>query len=635
MREGRARTSRRVLPAALLTLALLSCDALTGTAPKPPSGPAGEVARHIAALVAPNADVTDQPFEELLAKLDLAKTHGSGADQIVDQIRKTRAAVAEARASARALGGRKVASLARSVGAFSIPHFAHQLAFGLDELTKKNQAYRYPLNPYTKTDSGDKTFTTTTLTVTEIFSGEGSKVTGTVRWSYSTITIETGTGATVVHITDERELIGTIDVCPGADGGVPATLKVTSTIVAQQPGATTTRKSNGSSEFQGKVDDQASLRSVTQKQKVESSSQSTSGDGGYRAEHGATWNAGANGFIGGLDIGSITGSVTTVGITSAADAARAAGWDVALDAYALEPSFQKAQDLWRRGRCVVVVAPDYNAETPINAEQQNESQHDEAVDPSSETKFSVNLKHRFAGGAMSAPITASLASGQKALEPSRLESSGSLTYKAPDEEDKKATAKLQSTSKRGIGTLILDFHTGGGLTLTITGEVRGNSSQLGTVRVLDTVRIGPVQFKKTMGDVWEGEGTWTADTSSYTTVAGTSDTCTGKENGKVTLMATLETRGDKKIWVIDPLMAIAEGQGSQECVSSLGDQTLRGVTIPGKRTYESTGDAAALFIGNLTTFTVPAEGGTVRLHGSQSGPGGSWTSDGSARAQTK
>jgi len=63
-------------------------------------------------------------------------------------------------------------------------------------------------------------------------------------------------------------------------------------------------------------------------------------------------------------------------------------------------------------------------------------------------------------------ITTAL-SGTKTLEPNKLESSGSLTYKAPDEDDKKATAKLQSTSKRGIGTLVLDARRDG------SEEIRG------------------------------------------------------------------------------------------------------------------------------------------------------------------
>ena len=99
-------------------------------------------------------------------------------------------------------------------------------------------------------------------------------------------------------------------------------------------------------------------------------------------------------------------------------------------------------------------------------------------------------------------------------------------------------------------------------------------------------------------------------------------------------MATVETRAGKKVWVIDPADAITEGEGTMTCQSSLGDQTLRGVTIPGKRTYDSNGEAAELFMGNLEPFTLPADGGTVRVHGtSGSGPSGSFTSDGTATAK--
>jgi hypothetical protein len=263
---------------------------------------------------------------------------------------------------------------------------------------------------------------------------------------------------------------------------------------------------------------------------------------------------------------------------------------------------------------------------------QQKPQNDEAVDPSSETKFSVSLKHRFEGAAPSAPLIATLTSGAKSLAPNRIDGgSGSLTYKAPDEDGKKATATLQSTSKRGIGTLVLDFHTGAALTLTITGELTANSSRIGTVRVLDTVKIGPLELKKFVGDIWQATGT-----SSVTAVAGSTDTCTGSDSGVVTLMATVETRGANKVWVIDPLDATFDGgKGSTTCVSSLGDQTLRGVTIPGTRTFDSDGDAADLFMGNLATFTIPAEGGTVRVRGSSGGIGGSFTSDGTATAKKK
>jgi hypothetical protein len=620
---------------AVLALALVSCDMLPSAAQK---GPTSDLERQVAALLAPNADVVDQPFEDLLSALDLPKTYGAQAAEILDQIHKTRAAVAAASKNSSADGRWGLASVARSVGTFSIPHFAVRFGEILDQLTKQGGSIQLPSRPYNSQETGATSFTTTTLNVGETFTGEGAHVTATVTWTYSTITIETATGKTIEHITDERTLIGGIDVCPDANG-VAATLDVTSTIVAQGAAGTTTRRSKGKTTFQGTVDDQAVLRSVAQRSKTEATTESSTGNSGYNADMSATWtprDSSGDYLAGDLAVGS-TGTLTPTGAASAADAASGAGWDLALNGYALSPAYKAAQDLWRHGRCVMVAAPDYGAaETPINTLEQQKSQHDEAVDQGSETKFSVKLKHRFESAPPSAPVTAELTSGAKTITPNRIDGgSGALTYKAPDEDDKKATVKLQSTSKRGIGTLVLDFHTGGALTLTITGEARGETSRIGTVKTLDIVKVGPLEFKQLAGDIWQATGAWSAETSSFTTVGGDSDTCTGSESGTITVMATVETRQGKRAWVIDPSDSDAEGKGTMKCVSSVGDQTLRGVTIPGTRTYDSDGDAAGLFMSNLDPFTVPADGGTVRVRGATGGASGSFTSEGTATAKKK
>jgi hypothetical protein len=624
----------RRLGGVVLILALVSCDMLPSAAQK---GPTSELERQVSALVAPNADIVDQPFEDLLVALDLPKTYGAQAAEILDQIHKTRANVAAERTSSSAPGRSGLASVARSVGTFSIPHFAVRFGEILDQLTKQGGTVQLPSRPYNSQETGEKSFTTTTLNVAESFTGQGAHVTATVTWSYSTITIETATGKTIEHITDERTLIGGIDVCPDASG-VPATLDLTSTIVAQGANGTTTRRSTGKTTFQGTVSEQAVLTSVAQRSKTEASTESSAGNSGYNADMSATWtprDSGGDYLAGNFAVGSTGDTLAPTGSASAADAARGAGWDLALNGYALSPAYKAAQDLWRHGRCVMVTAPDYTAETPINTLEQEKSQNDEAVDQSSETKFSISLKHRF-GGALSAPTAASLTSGARSITPNRIDGgSGALTYKAPDEDDKKATVKLQSTSKRGIGTLVLDFHTGGALTLTITGEARSEASRIGTVKILDIVKVGPLEFKQLAGDIWQATGAWSAETSSFTTVAGTSDTCTGSDAGTITVMATVETRQGKRVWVIDPGDSDVQGKGTVTCVSSLGDQTLRGVTIPGKRTYDSDGDAADLFMRHLDPFTVPADGGTVRVRGATGGASGSFTSEGTATAKQK
>lgn len=595
----------------------------------------GDVARQVAAIVAPNADVVDQPIEDFLTRIDLQGTYGAGGGAILDQVRKTRAAVATMRASSSAAGGPRLASLATSIASFSITVFANQFASFLDQLTAKGGTLSLPSRPFSSTESGTDSFTTTTLSTTETFSGAGPKVTGTVRWSYSTITISTQPGgATLLHLQDERELIGTINVCPDAAGNVTATLDTTTTISAEVSGKTETKKSTGHTEFTGVVSDAAALTSVRMHDKVESTWETTSGNGGYSADTTTTWSAGPNGFLGGLDASTATGSVAARGAASDAEVAKAAGWEMALTAYAIDPSYKAAQDLWRNGRCVVVMAPDFSAETPIDVHDQAKSQNDKAVDQSSETKFAAKLRHRFEGGSLSLPITASL-SGDKSLEPNRLDGAGSLTYKAPDEEGKKATATLKSTSKRGIGTLVLDFHTASqALTLTITGTLRSVGT-LGTM-IEDQVTVGPLEFKKKAGDVWEATGTWSTTIHTVVNAAGATQTCDGSEKGNVTWDATTEKRGNATIWVVDPNNAdFDDGAGTLNCFTP--PQTIRGVTIGGNFKTDSTGGTGGIFANALGSITVPADGGRLPVGGGTgaAGPRGGFIASGTATAVTK
>jgi len=635
--EGRHNLLQMPRWAALVAvLALLSCNALPSAKPAP-SGPLGDVVRQMQAVTAPNADVVDRPIEDLLARLDLQKAYGASANGILDQVRKTRAAVAAMRSSTSGTAGPRLASVARSVGAFSIPVFANEFAAFLDPLTQAGGTRSLPARPFSSQENGADSFTTTTLSTTETFSGAGSKVTASVHWTYTTITISTAPGgATLLHLQDDRELVGTIDVCPDGNGTVPATLHTTTKIVAQTSATTTTRNSTGDTEFAGSVNDQAALTSVTQRNKVETSWESASGNGGVTADTSVTWTVGSDGSLIGahMDESSFSGSIVARGAASDAEASAAAGWDMALTAFALDPAFKSARDLWRAGRCVVVMAPDYAVETPIKVEEQTKSQKDTAVDESSETKFSVKLRHRFEGGSLAQPITANL-SGEKTLEPNRLDSTGTLTYKAPDDEGKKATATLRSTSKRGIGTLLLDFHTASqALTLTITGTLK--SANTFATDIQDQVTIGPLEFKKQGGDVWEATGTWTTRIHWMVNAAGSYQTCDGSETGNVTWQARTEKRGKDTVWVIDPNDAdFDDGSGTLNCFTP--PVTIRGVTIGGNTTSDSPGGSGGIFAFDLGSFTVPAEGGQIPVGGAtgtSAGRGG-FVASGTAKAVTK
>jgi len=130
----------------------------------------------------------------------------------------------------------------------------------------------------------------------------------------------------------------------------------------------------------------------------------------------------------------------------------------AYDYSIIVPAYVTAERLWRHGRCVMLAVPEYNAETGLDGTNTNTQE----VAKGSSTPFQVTLKHRF-GASVSASIEAELSSGKETLTPGSIpKPPGTLTYVAPNEDGKDAVVSMKSTSKQGIGTLTLTFHTGGG-----------------------------------------------------------------------------------------------------------------------------------------------------------------------------
>jgi len=217
----------------------------------------------------------------------------------------------------------------------------------------------------------------------------------------------------------------------------------------------------------------------------------------------------------------------------------------------------------------------------------------------------VNLKGRF-GGALTQPVTAALSSGDKALEPNKLDSgSGSLTYKAPDDEDKHATAILRTTSKRGIGTLVLAFNTSGAtLSLQIKGTLRLTSSIL---TYEGPVSIGPAEFKKRDGNV---SAVVAPATTTLRLTSGLPFACeiTATGAGTVGLSATAEKRGQDSVWVVryDPPNGQETFTGST-CVGSAAPIP----NAPGGGGY------APLFLGAVGDIVIPRDGGTVNVSGAR------------------
>jgi hypothetical protein len=102
-----------------------------------------------------------------------------------------------------------------------------------------------------------------------------------------------------------------------------------------------------------------------------------------------------------------------------------------------------AQDNWLKGGCVKI-----EADSPGK------------VDPGSTTSIPVKVVSRFDGSAVSSKLVAALTGGASIDPTSLAKTPGTLTYTAPNENEKSATILLTATSKRGKAKLELTANTG-------------------------------------------------------------------------------------------------------------------------------------------------------------------------------
>jgi hypothetical protein len=580
--------ARNLVLAALL-VGLFACGGSS-----PPTGPAADAAR-----VATNQQVSDLAFETFLSELKLDPATSG-------QIRASRAAVnAKVKPIRLTSFAARQGLQAEPPGIFMVLTYATFLADSLDPMTGgRNAGGQTKPDPLQSTTSGGDTTTTTFLNITMNLQGAGSKVTLTMQWTYKETTTNTKTGEKIVELTDDRTMAGSIDVCPTDGGIVPATIDVHIQLGKSGAGAVASRTSTSSNTFSGHVDDQAVLRRVTHDMQQTASWQNSSGAGGYDFNStGLNWNAGESGISGGVDASGIGGSARSNGSATDSQVTKEAGGTMAIDKAAVDPAYGAAQKLWRAGRCVVIQAPDYKAETPLATADQGKTQHDEEVDGGSLTKFGINLKHRFAGGALSQPVKASL-NGDKKLQPTELKSgSGSLSYTAPGEDDKQATVTLKSVSRRGIGNLVIAFHTKGKhLKLSARGTMTTTFSSF--LNLAWSITINPADFHKAGADKWEAQTT--AKLTGHYTNLPINCAIQFTETADLTLVATRETRAGQPVWVVqvDPLRSAAHLAGAP-CIGGTA-----ATQIP-------TGGYATMALNAVGDIVIPGDGGTLTLSGTK------------------
>jgi hypothetical protein len=535
---------------------------------------------------------------------------GSRADEITDLIERSReSAVAKiARPAFTGFGNKQPAELTPIYLMFLM--FAKEMASALDAATSgAGGSTERTAPPFTSTDSGPTTTAVSTLTTTESVSGAGSVATMKWHWIYRTSVTDNTTHAPVAELVEDRTMTSSFNVCPDAAGAVPASLDVVAirgaTVASGGVVTQTQEQTHRTNTFTGKVDDKAVLTTVEQQAHVESSFHRTSSgaasDGSIDFALGMTWQVN-NGQLG--DATSTSAATGTGTGDATGDDVRTAAGALGLDVGSYQEVFQSGQTLWRNGRCVVVTAPDYSAETPVRLAEQSTIQHHEDVQPSSETKFQIGVRHRFAGS-LNQSVQTQLASGDKKLEPNQFESvPGSEKYTAPDETDKKATVKLESTSKRGIGTLLLEFRTiAKKLLLKVSGTVVNLAPEV--ARFTATVGIGEAEFRKVDDTTWEGTGALNTTIKAESLTPDSYLPCsTGSETGSVLFTARIDKRGDTSVWVVHPDIGRSRILLGDLCGAAPGTAGGAGYTIN--------------FLLQLGDITIPIDGGTVPVHSSRS-----------------
>ena len=286
----------------------------------------------------------------------------------------------------------------------------------------------------------------------------GSDVKATFDTDVHNSVTDTTTGSSTFTETTRTTMAGELDACPNAAGLVPASLEIThdedaTTFAAAggQGGSHATGHSQSSSQFQGTVDDTATLGRVSQTYAHEEKfRRSATADGPSTKEGSLSFGlSGINDGVPtsndsiGARFGDWSGATQTKAELSG-DASKDLIDRLPFDAgYAwatMEASYFAAQEVWRDSRCVIVTAPDYIAASEFAFNRK--PTHTEEVDKGSTTQFQIGLDHRYQQ-AVTAKITAKL-DGKESLSPDLIQKPpGQLTYVAPDSDGKDATVLLE------------------------------------------------------------------------------------------------------------------------------------------------------------------------------------------------
>ncbi len=585
-----------------------SAEGSPTASPGQPAGSASEIAEAQASLRKTPRDVE---LDALIESIDLRASFGERSEEIIDQWRKTRIEAARGLERASAQTGRVPGLAAPSPQYTPDPslmqgQFVYVFATWLDKLTDKGSSWLDGLNArggsgeaqQTRggTEEGPTTKTTTVLDETFRVSASGSRPTMFMRWVYHTKTVDKATGATVLEADEDRTMTGAIDVCPTEAGLVPASLdSVIEHVAAKNGGAQTNLIFKTNSTFSGHVSDQAKLDNVDQEIKTSVSFPSGIVTGALSSSGGKS-----SATFGG------TASGQGLAVLELGQASLMAGAD------GLDP-YEEAENLWRHGRCVVVQA--YGVETPVRVAEQEMAAHREEAAVGQEAKFDVTLRHRFGGGTLNQPVEATLATGAGELDPTRVDAPpGKISYTAVSQGE--ARARLQSTSNRGIGTLVLVFETKpakwtGTITSVTTSQTSHSTQGEGGASSSLRTETSKFEFQITEPeeDTQDSAGTYRSNgSSSYNMQSNSTSYNTRNCGGEGIRRLTTTTKGSAS--------GSASGEGRiMIAISEDGQYRIMananyGMAIQGEDSTEEESGCRAVLVRRVSPIDIPATFGS-------------------------
>jgi hypothetical protein len=513
---------------ALFAVALGACG---GQAPPAPigspspaaSGPSGEGLQAfkdgLSALVIPAAGTTDLLSDRLTAAFDLGGSLGAKADVILALLASAdRAAYAKlpvvAIPSSRASpsGGVVTAAYFPVVPVPpKAPPPTTEVMFALpgllDSVGRPGASTKHSgPDSATATVQSDGMTATSTMSTTIDAAIIGSAAALTVTRAIHSTVADEASGSILIDASEAYSVVGRMDVCPTTAGLSIARLEQTINVDATtnagalgRVGTHSTGSIKTSSDFRGQVDNSATLGGVTQDYAHDEHwTRTAAAEGGPEAKHEGALDVAFTGIGAGVpaehefsvDLGDFSGvdgkikasgDITQQMINSTAIGA---AWDYAT----IDQAFVAAQRLWRNSRCVMVAVPKYNAESQLEVSLQGVEAHIELVDQDSITPFDAALRHRFGQG-VTAGLEATL-DGKEKLTPSSIaKPPGTLTYTAPGKKGQKARVRMTSTSKQGIGILVIVFDTGSLYEVAATSRWTGNGFAI--VATFEAARLTP------------------------------------------------------------------------------------------------------------------------------------------------